>query len=186
MRTSSRLPRSSWGASLALAIGVVLHASTHAAAQEPVKGFDQLSSRLRPGSTIYVTDATGREVKGKVLEVTSTSLSLSGQRTFSESQVRAIFQRPPDSLKTGALVGLGVGVGTVMVLTAMYGGGDGVELAYLYCGGIGAAIGAGIDAAIPWPKQLVYAAPGGKPGAHLSVAPVITPRTKGVALSLGF
>ncbi len=186
MRTSLRLRRSTWGTSLALAIGVVLLASTHAAAQEPVESFDQLKTRLRPGSTIYVTDATGHEIKGKILEIASTSLRLSGQRTFSKAEVLTVFQRPPDSLKTGALVGLGVGVGTVMVLTGMYGGGSGVELAYVYCGGIGAAIGAGIDALVPWPKQLVYAAPGSGPSTYLSVAPIATPGTKGVALSLAF
>lgn len=36
-----------------------------AVAQEPVKAFDQLSTRLVVGDTIFVTDAQGREIKGR-------------------------------------------------------------------------------------------------------------------------
>ena len=36
-----------------------------AAAQEPVKSFDQLNTRLKPGDTVWVTDAQGRESKGR-------------------------------------------------------------------------------------------------------------------------
>ena len=34
------------------------------AAQEPVKSFDQLNTRLKVGDTVWVTDAEGRESKG--------------------------------------------------------------------------------------------------------------------------
>jgi hypothetical protein len=53
-------------------------------------------------------------------------------------------------------------------------------------GGMG--IGALIDGAIKGPKLVVYRAPGssGAPHARLSIAPVIAPRAKGVAISFVF
>jgi hypothetical protein len=54
--------------------------------------------------------------------------------------------------------------------------------------GIGVGVGAGVDAVIPGRRQVVYRASGtaGAALARLSVAPVITPRTKGVAVSFAF
>jgi hypothetical protein len=52
--------------------------------------------------------------------------------------------------------------------------------------GVGAAIGTGIDALIPGKRQVVYRAPYGEPATRAMLMPVITPRTKGVALSLSF
>ena len=66
---------------------------------------------------------------------------------------------------------------------------SGDEEVWAYIGlyaGAGAGIGALVDALIPGPKRLVYRAPGGSGSARLSLAPVITPRTKGVAVSVSF
>jgi hypothetical protein len=53
-------------------------------------------------------------------------------------------------------------------------------------GGIGAAIGAGIDALIPGKKRVVYRAADGKPATRLVLTPIVTPRSKGIALSFAF
>ena len=47
-------------------------------------------------------------------------------------------------------------------------------------------IGAAVDASRKGAKRIVYRAPGASGGACLSLAPVITSRHKGVALSLSF
>ncbi len=52
--------------------------------------------------------------------------------------------------------------------------------------GVGAGVGAGIGAARPPRWNEVYRAPGASGSAHLSIAPVIAPRTKGVPLSFSF
>jgi hypothetical protein len=49
----------------------------------------------------------------------------------------------------------------------------------------GAGIGAAIDAATKG-KLVIYKAPGSLSGARLSVAPVLTARQKGVAMSFSF
>ena len=55
-------------------------------------------------------------------------------------------------------------------------------------GGIFAAVGLAVDALIPGKKVVVYRAPSAAPagGARLSIAPMVTPRAKGVAVSFAF
>jgi len=61
MRTSSAARRFVMLPPLAAAFIVSL--SALAAAQEPVKSFDQLNTRVKVGDTLWVTDGQGREVK---------------------------------------------------------------------------------------------------------------------------
>jgi hypothetical protein len=165
-----------------------------AGAQEPVKSFDQLNTRLRVGDTIWVTDAHGREVKGKIQGLDAASLTLEARTplSFAPSDVRVIQERRPDSVKNGALIGMGAGgaVAVVSMLTLDFEGCTfGCVAAVLgYFGGIGAGVGALVDAMIPGQKQAVYRAAGaaGASSARFSLAPVITPRHKGVAVSFSF
>jgi len=105
--------------------------------------------------------------------------------------VATITVRRADSLRNGALIGLGIGGGLVLVgclASAESGDAGWCVLGAAVYGGIGAGIGVGIDALIPGKKILAYRAPGaaGLSHARLSVAPVVTPRAKGVAVSFAF
>ena len=53
---------------------------------------------------------------------------------------------------------------------------------------LGSAVGLGVGFIFPGKKQTVYRAPApaGGPAARLSIAPVVTPRAKGAALSFAF
>ena len=171
---------------------VLVAVSVRAAAQEPVRTFDQLNTRLKVGDTIWVTDAQGRETEGKIgiLSPDALTLGADGSKTFAARDVSAIRERRPDSLKNGALIGLGVGGGLALVACLGLAEGSGESgwcaIALGFYGGVGAGIGVGIDALIPGKKQAVYRAPGSLPSASLSFAPVITPRHKGVAVSFSF
>ena len=173
-------------------LAAMLGAPAPAAAQEPVKSFDQLNTRLKVGDKVWVTDAQGRELQGKIHSLSSDALTLGtdGARTFAARDVSAIRERPPDSLKNGALIGFGVGGGLALVACLGLAEGSGESgwcaIALGFYGGVGAGIGVGIDALIPGKKQAVYRAPGSLPSASLSFAPVITPRHKGVAVSFSF
>jgi hypothetical protein len=162
------------------------------AAQEPVRDFSQLNTRLRPGDTIWLTDAQGREVKGRILSLSGDALTLeNGGRSFGARDVTAIELRRNDSLGNGALIGLGVGGGISLAgcLASVERRDRGwCILAAGFYGGVGAGIGVGIDALIPGKKIPAYRAPGagGAGCARLSIAPVVTPRAKGVALSVVF
>ena len=177
----------------ALVGSLMLAAALPCAAQEPVRDFSQLNTRLRPGDTIWVTDAQGREVKGTILSLAADELTLEGRsgRSFGAPDVATIQVRRADSLRNGALIGLGVGGGLVLVAcvaNAESGDAGWCVLGAAIYGGIGAGIGVGIDALIPGKKLVAYRAPGspGPAPARLSMVPVITPRAKGVALSFAF
>jgi hypothetical protein len=164
-----------------------------AAAQEPVKSFDQLNTRLKLGDTVWVTDAQGREIKGRLTSFAPDAVGVdaNGAQVLRADEVRAVEHRRPDSLANGALIGLGVGfaTGAGLALWACSeeecSWGEATMFA-LVIAGVGTGIGVGVDALIPGRKQVVYRAPGASGNARLSIAPVITPRTKGFAVSFAF
>ncbi len=182
----------SWKVALVLAVISLLLAFALAAAQEPVRDFTQLNTRLKPGDKVWVTDAQGREVKGKIVSLQSDALALDsdGAVTFPAGSIRAVREREADSIWNGAIIGgsagalLGTGLGD---FSGSWDWGD-AAVGAVMIGGIGAAIGIGIDALIPGKKVVVYRAPapGGSPSARLSVAPFVTPRAEGVAIAYAF
>jgi hypothetical protein len=169
-----------------------------AGAQEPVKSFDQLGTRLKPGDTVWVTDAQGREIKGKIESLGAEALTLNadGSRTFPARDVTLVRERQRDSLKNGTLIGLGVGGGIALAwclgavsASDYYAEEDAsVECAEgtIVFGGLGTLIGLGIDAALPGKMRVAYRAAGAGGHARLSIAPVITSRTRAVAVSFTF
>jgi len=180
-----------------LTASIVLIAPAFAVAQEPVTSFDQLGLRLKPGDRIWVTDAKGREVEGRIQRVWADALTVDTEplTTFPARDVNLIREARPDSLRNGTLIGLGVGgsLASAWCLAAAHSPSvsAGAECAegFIVFGGLGTLLGLVIDAAVVGKGLVVYRAPGasGAPGrARLSVAPVIMPRTKGVALSISF
>lgn len=184
----------SW--SVLLTIVVVL-APALAAAQEPVKSFDQLNTRLKAGDTVRVTDAQGREVKGKVLELAPSALTLDhdGPRTLQARDVQKVAQRKGHPIAKGALWGLLAGAVGGAVIGAGSGndsdvgtkGGWAAAGAGIF-GGIGAGVGAGVGALMPGKEVVVFRSAGapGSDSARLSLTPVITPRTAGLRVSFAF
>ena len=177
-----------------LACSLVAFLPIRAVAQEPVQSFDQLKTRLKVGDTIHVTDAQGREIKGKVRGLGPSALTLDrdGPAILQADSVRVIEKRTPRPVKKGALWGLavGAGLGATWALIGAQDPGDGsagVGIAILGgLAGITAGLGAAIGAAVPGKTVVVSLAPGASGHARLSIAPVITPRAKGVALSFAF
>lgn len=167
---------------------------TAAFGQSPASEFGQLPTRVRPGDTVYVTDAAGREHKGMLFDLSPTVLVVEshGRREpFSPDQVRGVSWMRPDPLRNGALIGLGVGAGLAALLVAAVcaeEGGCGPEMAIgvLVYAGIGAGIGTGVDALIPGKKILVYQPASRQPGLTLSLSPILRPRRQGVAATIHF
>jgi hypothetical protein len=162
-----------------------------AAAQGTVKTFDQLNSRLKIGNTVRVTDIEGREVQGKLAELHDASITVASgvPTTFEAQRVRLIhadggksFRRPVLwGMLIGGLAGAALPFITLDELDpALLGGCVAAGL------GIGAGGGAVIGAATPAKWNEVYRAPGASGSARVSIAPMITPRAKGVVLSFSF
>jgi hypothetical protein len=177
---------------------VLVAVSVRAAAQETVKSFDQLNTRLKIGDTIWVTDAQGRETEGKIGTLSPDALTLEaeGSRAFAARDVRSIRDRQRDSLKNGTLIGLGVGGSLALTWCLAAVASDGPSISpgvecfegAVVFGGVGTLFGLFIDASSPGKMRVAYRAPGAAGPAHarLSIAPVITPRAKGLRLSIAF
>jgi hypothetical protein len=130
-------------------------------AQAVAQTFDELQGMLKVGQTVYVMDETGRQTKGKVAGVSASALTMlvPEKRTFTEGTVTRINRA--DAVWNGALIGLGVGaipgawLGTVYCDECQHRTGP-VLTGVLLFGGIGVAIGAGIDALVGKVGRLAY------------------------------
>lgn len=182
-----------------------------ARAQQPTIAFDQLHRWLKPGDTVWLTDAQGRETKGHVRDIQPSSLTLDarGTKTFKADDVRVLKERGHRSMRKwilwGTVAGTAAGVPWALAvrgekMTGCWPGlppdavcspwytGAGEEAYGLIAAGagIGAAAGAIVGALLPGGANVIYRAPGACGSARLSIAPVFTPHTKGVAVAYSF
>ena len=183
-----------------------------AAAQDAGIAFDQLRRWLKPGDTVWLTDTGGREIKGAIQNIEPSSLVLEadGMKTFHAADVRQLVERGTRSMKKCLLWGLagGTGAGVIAALATRgpmsttwcvgiapegvpcspmrTGLGDEAYLLIPAGAGMGLAVGAVFASHAAGPKRVIYRAPGASPGARVSVAPVVTPRHKAVAVSFTF
>lgn len=158
----------------------------------PVESFETLAERVKPGATVYVSDAASGEVEGQLLGISPGSVTVlvqGTQREFLKNELRHVARRG-DSLKNGALIGLGVAtlwavigearsnedVGTMDVFGA--GGALGIYAVWL---GMGAGVGALLDAAVKG-KTTVYRSR----ERTITAQPIIHPRQVGVRLAVRF
>jgi hypothetical protein len=192
----SNMPRAvvtkpAWRSAILL---VLFTAMTQTAAAQGIAGsFEQLQIIVRPGDSVTVTDATGRETTGKIASLSSSTLALlaDGARLdLSESDVSTIKQRRDDSLANGALIGLATGAALASVLVIAVAAededvdaGSAALIIGLY-GAIGTGIGVGVDALIRG-RQVIYQRPSTS-GLQVGVAPWLTRQRKGVLVTLRF
>ena len=168
----------------------------------PVRAFSQLSSQLKPGDWVAITDARGVEVEGRIGALQPDTISLDGRggRTFAARDVLTVERFERDSLKNGTLIGLAVG-GGLGALTCpdayahpeQHPGSSPAAVcaaAVAASAGAFALLGAAYDAATKKSQRLMYGAPELEPRIasppRVSIAPVVTPRAKGVAVSFAF
>jgi hypothetical protein len=171
-------------------VGLCLAAMPSAAvAQGIAKNLDELRLLVRAGETVSVTDVSRNETSGKILSLSASTITLEVDgrpREFKESEVSRITQRRGDPLGNGALWGLAAGAGVIglsMVSTADEGD-EGIALfAAAVLGGIGAAIGAGIDALITR-RQVIFEPPAG--ATAVSVVPLMTGGRRGALIRIAF
>lgn len=166
-----------------------------ASAQAVASNFQELRFKVKPGDTVYVTDDAGRERKARILELSRSSLLLSmdgTRRDLSENNVRRIRQRLPDPLLNGAVIGA-VSVMTLSTVSSIASSDRGENETFgwadvgfiLYLGSIGAGVGTGIDALIQG-RKIIYETPGSASRRSFGVSPVLSPRVRGVRVSVSF
>lgn len=156
---------------------------------QTVESFDRLALLVNQGDHIEVTIRGGRQLRGRLIDLSPASLSLlidDRLRDLDETEVAVVRLRQPDSLKNGAIVGSIVGAVVAGVLMADEGPGSypGVyTLVMSLFGAAGAGIGIGFDAGYVR-SQVVYTAR--RPARRVAVSPLLSRHHRGVALSLGF
>ena len=178
---------------LALALVTVLATAAHAEAQTAAS-FDELPLVLRPGDRVTVTDDSGRNLTGRIIDLSPSTLSLEARGArldLRAAEVSFIRQRRPDPLRNGALIGLGVGAIPAAYLSWLahgYAHNEGGESAAAGVAGwslvVAAGIGAGVDALIR--RSHVIYGPTGAAQRRLTVSPLLSGHRRGVAVSLGF
>lgn len=161
---------------MAMAVMVAV-LSGRADAQELASDLNQL--RVKPGDVLTVTDTGGQRVQGRLTQLDNLGIVLElrdkQKRHFDGHMVATIEKR--DSKKNGALIGLATGFGLGALTYFVYP--PSAPVMALFCGGIGAAVGTGIDALIRR-QRVIYA----KSKTTVSVAPVIDRHRKGVVFTL--
>jgi hypothetical protein len=173
---------------------VFLAAITQTAAAQGVAGsFEQLQVLVKPGDTVTVTDAAGKQTNGKIAELTGSTLALLAGDTrleLRERDVVTIKQLYTDSLADGAIWGA-VGGGVYLGIVAVMFSGDADEWSASdvarslgICVGIGTGIGVGIDALIRR-KHVIYQRPPTS-GVQIGITPLLTSQRKGVQVTLRF
>jgi hypothetical protein len=121
------------------------------AAQIPDQSY-QPNDKVKGFPIVYVTDGFGRETKGKLLSWVGSEIVLQtgdGSRTYKPGEAVRVDLRG-DSLKNGALIGLGVGLvmgglGSAACLDC----GAGRAAILLTVAGVYTFVGIGIDALVP-------------------------------------
>ena len=161
-----------------------------AIAQE-ARSFEQLQVLIKPGDTIHVTDSMGVTSKGKVTGLSDSILRLSAKgstRDLSEADVYKIQQWRGDSLKNGALIGFGVGVGMGVVSSFFCEGSEGASCkvgTITISAGVYTLIGIGIDALIPTNKTIYFG--GTRTTSNtITIRPILQSSRKGATLAYSF
>lgn len=153
------------------ALMLPLPAGAQTADAPKVKGFP----------VVYVTEASGKETKGRIVNWTGSTIVLQTETTtksFAEGEAIRVDLRG-DSLKNGALIGAGVGVffGTLSSAIGDCEGCHGAQVAFVLAGiGVYAAIGTAIDALIPGRTPLWRAGSPARSGGGLAIN--VSPRRR--------
>jgi hypothetical protein len=161
-----------------------------ASAQGIAKTLDELRLLTRPGDTVTVADGSGTEVSGRITTMSPASLVVQvngATREWKESEIVTIRQRRGDSLANGAWWGLGIGAGLIGIAIAVEGVEDGdagyAAGAVAVYGGLGAAVGVGIDALITR-KYVIFERPA--TSARWHVAPIVSRQSQGARVTFRF
>ena len=163
-------------------------AVTASIAQAQRVTFDRLALRLNQGDAVIVTDSDGQVLRGQIVDLSSSTLSLETgglRRDLDGGDISVIRHRERDSLMNGAAIGFASGVAIIVGLVARTGELSAADFVYASSlfGAAGAGIGAGLDALHEESRVIYRTAPSNR---RLAVSPVVSRERQGVSVSLGF
>jgi hypothetical protein len=188
-----------------MSLPLVFVAPHQANAQVVATSFEELRAIVKPGDTVLVTEANGRKTRARLGELTSSSLEIlvrktgpDGRETFvpqsrlAERDVRQIQVDRGDSVLNGTLIGLAV-VGGPWLLACnpatdwcYYNDGANLyRMIALITSGIGAGVGALVDAGIR-ERVLVYYQTPARRSSGMAVSPFASKSAAGMQLTWRF
>lgn len=122
------------------------------AVAQPVLTFERLADRLNAGDRVRIVDATGRERAGTIAALTPDELAFArdggAMERIPRADVREVWMRRHDPVRNGALIGFAATGVSYCALAVSWGNAVGCGIPALFFGGLGAGLGALIDAAI--------------------------------------
>jgi hypothetical protein len=194
-----------WTSALLMSASLFVTAP-QARAQMVANSFTELRSLVKPGETVYVTEANGRRTKGRLGELSTSALTLLvakmtsdrresfvPQTGLSERDVAQVTVERSDSIWNGMLIGAAtVGVPWLIVCGShdwCYYGESGAENmlrgAALITTAMSAGIGTLIDVSMRKRAMVYYQAPDQRsPGAQVS--PFLSKEAAGIQMSWRF
>ena len=145
--------------------------------------FEPVQGRLRVGQVAEVVDNSGLTVRGKVLEISSSKLVLTGgtgTRSFTGEDVTVIRRAGP--IWDGAIKGAIIGAAPWILFATNCNGCEGLWTGAASTAAMGAAIGVGIDALFG-PRTVYRASP---PSRTVRFVPTLSRERKGVRAAISF
>ena len=144
---------------------------------------ESIRTRVKDGQKVSITDDQGQEFKGRIGTVAADGLRmLVDGKSVDVAYDRIVrIDHPHDSLANGALIGFGVGAAMGLAAMAGTSGCDPVVIGCsepdaggyvagtLLFGGLGTAVGVGIDALIHHDREIYRRGA----GAHATMAPAV-------------
>lgn len=172
-----------------LSAGLLLVIPRSTQAQAPATTLEDLAQRVRSGSTVTVTDDTGRKVTGKLAQLTPEQLVLlvgDQKRVFTGQTITEVRQRERDSIVNGLVIGGAIGTAPLIFLAVTDFCSDGCDDGWVFRLGMlsigsGMAAGAGLDASIA-KRTVIYR----RAGLALHLRPIARHGATGVGLSIRF
>jgi hypothetical protein len=172
---------------------LLLMVPTRAPAQTAAASFEQLMAEgsIRVDQTVYVTDASGQRVKGKLRDLRPGTLVLmQGDRAIPMTEADVIRIQRGDSVQNGLWIGLGAGIAAAWVAPHLFCGLPDDECATIVFAAIGlpsiaagTVTGALLDAAI---KKTVFEFAGRQGSARIHLSPVLGGRRAGALATIRF
>lgn len=119
---------------------------------QPVLTFDHLADRLNAGDRVRVVDAAGRDRTGAIAALTADYLALArgggATERIARAEVREVWMRGHDGVRNGALLGFAGVAASYCALAVSWDNAQQCGVPALFLGGLGAGLGALVDAAI--------------------------------------
>jgi hypothetical protein len=183
------LLRNAW--QVAAACLMLIGVTATAGAQQAATSFDELRALVKAGDTVTVIDTVGHAIRGKVADISSSSIELlrkDGRKTLAEADVNKIRQWKHGDMGKGATWGAGIGGGLGLLFTVAIAGAcecssDLLVGSVAFYTALGAGIGVVSAARIH--EEVIFFKPGAAPK-KVTVSPLIGQKRRGVLVSYTF